>query len=113
MRAQQQLYQLADPELAMLICLSCQKEARDVLDQMTIEEMVQKDGRSTFGGSWDSVLNHLIIGVTRDEEHRHHSYERGRASTDPAPRPDHERVSTAVAPGARADNTATANLGVA
>ena len=39
-RAQQQLYQLAEAELSMLIYLSCKKEARDVLDQMTIEEMV-------------------------------------------------------------------------
>ena len=43
-RAQQQLYQLADPELAMLIYLSCKREARDVLDQMTIEEMVRPEG---------------------------------------------------------------------
>ena len=43
-RAQQQLYQLAEAELSMLIYLSCKKEARDVLDQMTIEEMVKTDG---------------------------------------------------------------------
>lgn len=38
--AQQQLYRLESAELAMLIYISCKKEARDVLDQMTIDEMV-------------------------------------------------------------------------
>ena len=38
--AQKQLYQLAGSELAMLVYISCKKEARDVLDQMTIDEMV-------------------------------------------------------------------------
>jgi len=43
-RAQQQLYQLADGELSMLIYISCKKEARDVLDQLSIEEMVCPGG---------------------------------------------------------------------
>lgn len=42
--AQKQLYQLAGSELAMLVYISCKKEARDVLDQMTIEEMVAAGG---------------------------------------------------------------------
>ena len=43
-RAQQQLYRLEPTELSMLIYLSCKKEARDVLDQLTIEEMVAPGG---------------------------------------------------------------------
>ena len=43
-RAQQQLYQLEDSELSMLIYLSCKKDARDVLDQLTIEMMVKPGG---------------------------------------------------------------------
>ena len=43
-RAQQQLYQPADSELSMLIYISCKKEARDVLDQLSIEEMVSPGG---------------------------------------------------------------------
>ena len=43
-KAQQQLYRLEQTELAMLICLSCKREARDVLDQMTIDEMVAPGG---------------------------------------------------------------------
>ena len=42
--AQKQLYQLAGSELAMLVYISCKKEARDVLDQMTIDEMVAAGG---------------------------------------------------------------------
>lgn len=42
--AQQKLYQLEDQELSMLVYLSCKKEARDVLDQLTLEEMMQRDG---------------------------------------------------------------------
>ena len=42
--AQQQLYRLESAELAMLIYISCKKEARDVLDQMTIDEMVAPEG---------------------------------------------------------------------
>ena len=42
--AQQKLYQLENQELSMLVYLSCKKEARDVLDQLTLEEMMQKDG---------------------------------------------------------------------
>ena len=43
-RAQQQLYRLEEQELAMLIYLSCKREARDVLDQLTIEDMVAPGG---------------------------------------------------------------------
>ncbi len=42
--AQKQLYQLAEAELAMLVYISCKKEARDVLDQLTIDEMVDVGG---------------------------------------------------------------------
>ena len=44
MKAQQELYKLETTELAMLIYLSCKKEARDVLDQLTIDEMVAPGG---------------------------------------------------------------------
>ena len=43
-RAQQQLYQLEDSEVSMLIYLSCKKDARDVVDQLTIERMVKPGG---------------------------------------------------------------------
>lgn len=43
-KAQQQLYRLESTELAMLIYLSCKREARDVLDQLTIDEMVAPGG---------------------------------------------------------------------
>ena len=43
-KAQQELYKLETTELAMLIYLSCKKEARDVLDQLTIDEMVAPGG---------------------------------------------------------------------
>lgn len=42
--AQKALYQLQESELSMLIYISCKKEARDVLDQLTIEEMVAPRG---------------------------------------------------------------------
>lgn len=42
--AQQQLYQLADSEPSMLIYISCKKQARDILDQLTMEDMVGKGG---------------------------------------------------------------------
>ncbi|CAJ1379139.1 unnamed protein product [Effrenium voratum] len=42
--AQQQLYRLESAELAMMIYLSCKGDAREVLDQITIEEMVAAGG---------------------------------------------------------------------
>ena len=42
--AQKALYQLQESELSMLIYISCKKEARDVLDQLTIEEMIAPHG---------------------------------------------------------------------
>ena len=43
-KAQQELYRLETTELSMLIYFSCKKEARDVLDQLTIDEMVAPGG---------------------------------------------------------------------
>ena len=42
--AQQQHYRLESAELAMMIYLSCKGDAREVLDQITIEEMVAAGG---------------------------------------------------------------------
>ena len=42
--AEQRLYRLEDEELSMLVYKACKGEARDVLDQMEIEEMISTGG---------------------------------------------------------------------
>jgi len=42
--AEKRLYRLEDEELAMLVYKACKGEARDVLDQMEIEDMISTGG---------------------------------------------------------------------
>ena len=56
-KAQQQLYQLDESELSMLIYLSCKKEARDVLEQMILEDMVKPGGLASVWALLDDAYN--------------------------------------------------------
>lgn len=55
--AQQQLYKLEEAELSMLVYISCRREARDVLDQITIDEMVAPRGLTKMWNLLDEAYN--------------------------------------------------------
>ena len=83
-RAQQQLYQLAESELSMLIYISCKKEARDVLDQLSIEEMVGKGGLKKVWHLLDEAYHETSEEHFERVEHEFNTYRRAPGQSIPS-----------------------------